>query len=107
TQRFLHELSLENWIKHILFGIIFAIVFTLISRKDKKDKAKEQENQKTWIKIVGFIGLITFWCNLTIGQQFLHRLSTPERITSIVYGIIVATSFFIIRKYRKDKYRFR
>jgi uncharacterized membrane protein len=106
SQRFLHELSLKEWIEHILFGIIFAIVFMLIARRDKKDKAKKQESQKTWVKIVGFIGFI-FCCNLTIGQHFWHRLSTSEWIPGIVYGIIVATSLFIIRKYRKDKYRFR
>jgi uncharacterized membrane protein YagU involved in acid resistance len=101
SQRFLHELSIEEWIKHILFGIIFAVAFTLIVEKNKVRKLK---SQGIWIKIGGFIELIVIWCCVTISGQFLHKLSTSDKITNILFGIIFATTFiFIVKKITRKK----
>jgi hypothetical protein len=48
NRQFWHELSREDWISHILYSILFALVYMFLEwrYKDKKGKNKEQEKEK-------------------------------------------------------------
>jgi uncharacterized membrane protein YagU involved in acid resistance len=57
-----------------------------------------------WKTFFVFLGLVLFWCSLSISGQFLHELSLKDWISHIIFAILFAVGYMlIVARHKKAK----